>query len=98
MSNERYNLIEHNEGGNKSPYEEYHLTADTKYEALREASQYWSGLVPAKAAGLLEWVNPPPATSYSAGKKGQRAVDANYYYICVKDGYWKRFPLETFGV
>lgn len=36
-----------------------------------------------------------PATSFSAGIKGQIAYDASYVYICVATNTWKRSPLST---
>jgi len=37
-----------------------------------------------------------PATSTSPGQVGQRAVDANFEYICIATNQWKRIPLVAF--
>lgn len=36
-----------------------------------------------------------PSTSSSTGRKGDRAFDANYLYICVATNTWKRIALGT---
>lgn len=36
-----------------------------------------------------------PATATSAGRKGDNAFDANYFYVCVATNTWKRVALST---
>lgn len=36
-----------------------------------------------------------PATASSAGRKGDSAFDANYFYVCVATNAWKRVALST---
>lgn len=36
-----------------------------------------------------------PATATSAGRKGDNAFDASYFYVCVATNTWKRTPLTT---
>lgn len=36
-----------------------------------------------------------PVTATSAGRKGDNAFDANYFYVCVATNTWKRVALST---
>lgn len=40
------------------------------------------------------WQNVPASTS-STGRKGDRAFDADYFYVCVATNTWKRVQLQT---
>ncbi len=39
--------------------------------------------------------NPAPATSTSAGVKGQIAIDNDFLYICIDDDLWKRVAVSA---
>lgn len=43
------------------------------------------------------WVSAPtgPNWNTAAGTAGDEAYDANFYYICVADGHWRRMPLAN---
>lgn len=42
------------------------------------------------------WVANAPATSTSAGTKGQIATDGTYLYVCYATNQWKRVTLDAF--
>lgn len=52
--------------------------------------------VPVNFGGGGDWVFPPPATSVSSGKFGERSFDANFVYICIEDNLWKRMAMDFF--
>lgn len=40
--------------------------------------------------------NVVPTTDTASGKKGQIAVDSNYFYVCISDNTWRRLSLGFF--
>ena len=81
---------EHNQGGQDSPYEKFHLSQAQHAAATREADSSRSGLLSADLAGNLEYVDVPLSSS-DPGEDGQRAVDSDYLYFYV-GGYTPRVP------
>ena len=42
------------------------------------------------------WVFPPPISSSSPGKEGQRSYDENYIYLHTKS-QWKKIPISLYN-
>ena len=93
MSHTIFNMRLHTSGGRFVPYDRYHLTEDQWRAISRYADYSRNGMMPAGIKDYIEWVD-VPEYSWSYGKKGQKARDADYLYICVSDNTWKRTPLE----
>lgn len=53
-----------------------------------------NGIIFVRPQNLDHW-QPTPATSSSTGRKGDRAFDTDYLYVCVATDTWKRTPLTT---
>jgi hypothetical protein len=45
---------------------------------------------------LEHWVLPPPLTTLSPGKEGERSYDDNFFYVCIQDNVWKRVAYDFF--
>ena len=92
-----YNIIpvEHASGGHPTPdYQRYHLTADELTVIKRLANSSRNGLAPAgMVVNHIQYVD-PPTTSRSTGIMGQRALDEEYFYICVATDLWGRVKLD----
>jgi hypothetical protein len=72
---------------------EWHLTKQ-QFERLGSfGGTTQEGVVPSAIIPMLTWVT-PPGTSRSSGKRGMKARDTSFLYICVADNVWKRAPLE----
>jgi hypothetical protein len=95
MPNYEINPVLHNQGGLNTPYEKYHLTEAQWERAIRSATAAQDGLAPAGAMDYMDYVT-PPLESNSPGTEGQRALDDNYFYLCVGTDTWRRIPLTSF--
>lgn len=46
------------------------------------------------APNVISFVDPPASVPNSPGTKGQIAYDADYLYICIANGQWKKTILS----
>ena len=95
MNSNVFNTENHNDGGRDEPYEKFHLSQSERQGTLKGATYANDGIMPAGILRDLIWTDPVPTTSNYPGKKGQKARDDNYLYICIRDNYWKRVDGEN---
>jgi hypothetical protein len=95
MPNYELNPVLHKQGGRDNPYEKYHLTEAQWTRATRPATSTQDGVAP---AGIMDYMNyvDPPVESSSEGTEGMRALDANYFYLCIGPNTWRRIPITSF--
>jgi len=85
--------IPHNKGGINEPLIRLHISK-ADYKKIRSYANYSSeGIMPADMIDYLKW-QIAPLTSNDFGKAGQKAMDENYLYICVRKNKWKRLTLD----
>lgn len=76
----------------KSSFEVY---GQAKFRSAITASDI-SAAGPVSTAGQFRAGLHTPASSHEACKAGTFSDDANYHYVCVSDGKWKRVALSDF--
>lgn len=68
---------------------------DGPVELLRKI--VWNTWALGGSGGLTpSWV-PVPGSSSASGSAGQMAYDANYLYVCISSGAWRRIPLNDWA-
>ena len=95
MPSYEINPLLHKQGGRDHPYEKYHLTETQWRRAISLATEYQDGLAPADVMRYMQYVDPPMGSS-DAGVEGMRALDGNYFYLCVGPDTWRRIPINIF--
>lgn len=76
------------------PAEEWHLTEDEYKAVNRYGTADQSGIMPSVLYQTMAW-QPVPLTQTSPGAMGMKAIDENYMYICIRNNFWKRVPVES---
>ncbi len=95
MPNYEINPLLHKQGGSDTPYEKYHLTETQWRTAQRAATEYQDGLAPADVMHYMNYTDPPMGSG-NAGVEGMRALDGNYFYLCIAPNTWRRIPINIF--